>query len=579
MTGDAQEIEWQFDAVALRPVLRWLEEPAGWTGARRVEVVANGVELLQVDLYLETDDWRFQRAGYALRIRRLGRRRGGEAALERLARAPLGPSGLRNRCEISEPLAAPDLPALLRATGPVGERVRAVAGNKRLLPLFELRTRRRSFDLEAEGLPLGRLALAATSIRPNGGGSWSRLRRVEVEVPPPALQALEPFVRELRDTCALPAAGCSRFEAGLLASDLRPAAPQRFGAVQIDPQMTGGAIALAVLRRQFAVFLAKEPGTRLGEDIEELHDMRVANRRLRAALALFAEVLPATALKAREELGWIGRELGAVRDLDVQLEQLDGLVAGMEEADRGALEQLRSLLHDQRETARAAMLELLDSRRYEAFVSRFSRALRDERRPRFGPASLPARALAPALIESRLGSVRKAGGRIGPDSPASDYHGLRTRCKRLRYALEFLEDVYPGETRPLIKRVVAVQDLLGLHQDADVAISRLRSLAVSGCEGLDPGTIFAMGEIAERYRRTTIELRAGFPAAFARLSGKRSQAFLELLARERPVPPTSPGTARANGTPATRIAAIGRPHPNDVSTPAHVPGWNLNPEA
>ena len=77
-----------------------------------------------------------------------------------------------------------------------------------------------------------------------------------------------------------------------------------------------------MLRRQLGVLREKEPGTRLGEDIEELHDMRVATRRLRAALALFSTVLPVRAQTFREELGWLGRVLGAVRDLDVQLDGL-----------------------------------------------------------------------------------------------------------------------------------------------------------------------------------------------------------------------------------------------------------------
>ena len=84
-------------------------------------------------------------------------------------------------------------------------------------------------------------------------------------------------------------------------------------------------LAFAVLRRQLAVVRAKEPGTRLGEDPEELHDMRVATRRLRAALSLFEAVLPVRAQVFREELGWLARLLGSVRDLDVQLEGLAGL--------------------------------------------------------------------------------------------------------------------------------------------------------------------------------------------------------------------------------------------------------------
>ena len=538
MTVDAHEIEWQFDALDLRPVLRWLDRPDAWTGAHGVSVVANGNGVTQVDRYLETDDWRFHRAGYSLRVRRVGRRREAEATLKGLDEASADAPGLRSRRELSEQLGAADVPTLLRASGPVGTRVRAVAGTKPLLPLFEVRTRRRTFLLEAEGLPPGEIALDETAIHQPGGEAPTRLRRVEIEVPEAALQRLEPFVCELRDACALQAAGLSKFEAGILSTDLRPSPPERFGASAIDPEMTSGAVALAVLRRHFSAMLAKEPGTRLGDDIEELHDMRVATRRLRAALSLFAEVLPETALRGRDDLGWIGQMLGAVRDLDVQIEQLDTWLDALGEADRDALTMLRSLLHEQRESARAAMLEMLDSRRYEGFVGRYGRTLRARHLARSGPASRPARALAPDLIESRFRSVRKGGARIGADSPARDYHRLRIRCKRLRYALEFLADLYPGATRPLVRRLVTVQDVLGLHQDADVAIERLRHLAVTRSDDLDPGTIFAMGEVAERYRQSMIEQRAQFPAAFARLSGKQWKALHRLLERERPTPPT-----------------------------------------
>jgi CHAD domain-containing protein len=536
VTNDVRAIEWQFDALDLRPVLRWLENAEGRQDAQAVEVVANGKGVTQVDLYLETDDWRFQRAGYALWIRRLGRRREALAMMKGLDAASADAPGLRSRHELSERVGAADLRTLLGASGPVAARVRAVAGNKPLLALFEVRTRRRAFLLKLEGLPPGEIALDETAIRPNDGGPPARLRRVEIEVPPAALPGLEPFVAELRDACALQPAGLSRFEAGLLSSDLRPAPPERFSATEIDSEMPIGAVALAVLRRQFAAMLAKEPGTRLGDDIEALHDMRVATRRLRAALSLFADVLPETALKAREDLGWVGQGLGAVRDLDVQIEQLDGWLDAAEPEDRDALASLRALLDEQRNTARAAMLEMLDSRRYEGFVSRFGRTLRARHLARSGSAAQPALALAPDLIETRFRSVRKAGNRIGPETPASDYHRLRIRCKRLRYALEFLGDLYPGRTQPLISRLVAVQDLLGKHQDADVAIDRLRQLVATHSHNLDPRTVFAMGEIAERHRRSAIELRAQFPSAYSRLSNKRWKTFRRVLEAGRAMP-------------------------------------------
>ena len=71
MAHEPNETEWQFDAVDLRPVVRWLEEPSGWRGAPHMRVVAVGA-VSQVDLYLDTDDQRLHRAGYALRIRRVG---------------------------------------------------------------------------------------------------------------------------------------------------------------------------------------------------------------------------------------------------------------------------------------------------------------------------------------------------------------------------------------------------------------------------------------------------------------------------------------------------------------------------
>lgn len=286
------------------------------------------------------------------------------------------------------------------------------------------------------------------------------------------------------------------------------------------------------------MLLAKEPGTRLGDDPEELHDMRVAGRRLRAALSLFADVLPPSAASFVDDLRWLGRTLGAVRDLDVQLGQLDGWLARLPEADREALAAVRTLLEADRAAAREAMLSDLDSRRYEVFVGRFGRMLRVARGRRLGPASLPALAVVPSLIEDRFTALRAAADRIGGDSPASDYHRLRIRCKRLRYALEFVTDLYPGQTRRLTKRLVALQDVPGLHQDD----------GTRGAE-LPPEAIFAMGELAERYRRRAVELRARFPQAYARVRGTAWKTFSKSIEAERslqaasipPRVPASPG--------------------------------------
>ena len=540
------DVVWQFDAVDLRPVVRWLDELAEGAESLAVRINPTG-STSQVEVYLDTDDRRFHGAGYALRVRRAGRGKGAgaEATMKELDSITTDPPGERSRHGVSERLQSADPGLLEESDGPVAVRVRAVAGSKRVRPQFEVRTRRRRLSVEAEGLPPGEIVLDEIAIRPAAGGAATRLHRVEIEAPEATFAALRPFVERLQNACRLQPATLTKYEAGALAAGLKTV-PVAFGSTSIEADAPIGRVGLAVLRRQFAALRAREPGTRLGDDSEELHDMRVASRRLRAALSLFADFLPPSAEKLRDDLRWVGHTLGAVRDLDVQLEQLDGWLPDVPETDREALIAVRSLLEAKRSAARETMLDALDSRRYELFVGRFSRLLHSARGRRSGPASLPARAVAPDLIEERFRALRKAADQIEGDSPAAEYHRVRIRGKRLRYALEFLADLYPGRTRPLTKRVVALQDILGLHQDAEVAIERLRRLAGEHGAELHPEAIFAMGEIAERYRRNAAELRARFPEAYGRVTGKTWKAFAKLIEAERPAPTAS----TAQGPPA-----------------------------
>ena len=267
--------------------------------------------------------------------------------------------------------------------------------------------------------------------------------------------------------------------------------------------------------------------------------MRVASRRLRAALSLFADVLPETALKGRR-----GARAGSARcsaPFATSTSRSSSSTPGSTRSRRRTATRstmLRSLLHEQRESARAAMLEMLDSRRYEAFVSRFGRTLRARHLARSGPASRPARALAPDLIESRFRSVRKSGARIGPDSPAADYHRLRIRCKRLRYALEFLGDLYPGRDatadqtarrRPGHPRPAPGRRRRDRSAPAPRRLARRRPRPRDDLRhGRDRRALPAVddraaGAVPGRVRR-------GSPAS----GGRRSASMLE---RERPTPP------------------------------------------
>ena len=265
--------------------------------------------------------------------------------------------------------------------------------------------------------------------------------------------------------------------------------------------------------------------------------MRVATRRLRAALSLFADALPASSTKLREELGWLGGVLGAVRDLDVQLEQLDEWPAALPEADRQPLDALRLLLDEaaRRRTdgdaRRARLAEVPDLRR------RFGRMLRSERMTALGPVG-GARLgrLRADLIESRFRPFRKAANRIGPARagglpPAAD--PLQAVAVRARVSRRRL----PGTRAPAGQAPGRAPGPPGAPPGRRRRDRAAPALAVERGSELPPATVFAMGEIAERYRRDGESSGRGSRPRTPRTKGKGWKALQKEIEVHRPAWP------------------------------------------
>lgn len=528
MATDLLEVEWQYAALDTRPVLRWLQsgQVLGFS------VVPAGVKELD-DTYFDTADWRVHKAGYTCRVRH----KGADAELTLKAMADAS-GGMRSRRELTEELASPsEAPA--RAPGPCGAALRAIAGRAALAPLFRLQTRRQVFMLSDDQGPLGEIALDDTSI-PVGEDTPVRLARVEVEVDQAAVERARPFVAALVSGNGLTEALTSKFESALIATGLRvPGAPD-LGPTAVNAEMTAAQVAYAVLRKQFSAFLANESGTRLGEDIEALHDMRVATRRMRAAMAAVRPFLTPRMLAFRDEFGWVAAALGEVRDLDVQLERMAEWRANFSPERAHALDSVEDLLRARRAASRRRMLLALDSRRYERLVVRFAAALRFGPPRSFAPGRPPVLSVAPDLVEKRYKTVRKAGDKIAKSSPPELYHALRIDAKKLRYALEFVgTGIYGKSAVDFSTRVTALQDVLGLHQDAYVAIDMLQEIADSSGRRLGPSTLMAMGVISERYRAHAEELRAKFPSVYKPIAGEEWRKLFKLMEARRPPAPVA----------------------------------------
>jgi len=534
--GDAVEIEWQFDALDLRPAERWLASlGAGSTsvGAFGPVTVLARPTVVQDDMYLDTEDWRIAQAGYVLRVRDAKSKH--EVTLKALSRQPKSNgSAPKRRREVNEPFKSGS-GGWIEETGPVGWRVSALIGRRPLHQVLAIQTRRRPFDLRLGDEDVAEVALDETAISIDDQNPM-RLLRVEVEVQSEWVEALAPVVDDLQRSSGLAPAALSKFEAGVLARGYVIPTRIDLGPTAVTSDTTIGALADAVVRRQLGALLSHEAGTRLGEDIEELHDMRVATRRLRAALGVFADILTPQFVALAPELAWLAEILGSVRDLDVQLARLADSPEwhgawSSAEAGTSPVDELRAVVTREREQARVVLLQALESPRYDRLTTGLTALAQLGAGQRAAAGHLPATVVVPGLLGQRHRAAVKAARRARRSGEPSDFHRLRIRCKRLRYTLEFVQEVYGDPAAQFIRRLARLQDLLGGLQDCEVSMERLHSLATRAQPPLSRASVFLMGAVAEDSRREAAELLVRARSRVKVLRGEEWQRLSLVLER------------------------------------------------
>ncbi|MGO8683559.1 MAG: CHAD domain-containing protein [Thermoleophilia bacterium] len=300
---------------------------------------------------------------------------------------------------------------------------------------------------------------------------------------------------------------------------------------------TMAAAAVRVLAEHFAHMLDHEDGTRADEDPEHLHDMRVATRRQRAALRVFAASLDQEVMRPHKKaLRRTGRALGAVRDLDVFLIKTQRYLETLPAARSDDLEPLLAAWRAERAHARRRLLTHLDSQGFARFKSRFAAALAEPDRltvalpgERSEPVPQRLQHVLPAVLFERAATVWAFADVLGSEHvPLWRYHQLRKASKGLRYTLEFFADVLGPGARPLIKDVKRLQDHLGDLQDAVVCSDVIRTFLVWGTwqrpddlrETVDE-MIVAPGVAAYLAARQAemIDLVRTFPPVWAAVSG------------------------------------------------------------
>ena len=222
------------------------------------------------------------------------------------------------------------------------------------------------------------------------------------------------------------------------------------------------------------------PAVRRADDIEAVHQMRVASRRLRAALSIFETVLPNQPVKRwRKAVKKVTRSLGAARDLDVQIEFVQKFQKdhGSEKRHRPGLERLVLRLSQQRAVQQPSVLRAMDEierSRILDQVAQFARkTFAQGRLARVTPGGTVSMQFAQEAVRARLGDLVSYESYVSQPDCVAQMHEMRIAAKRLRYTLEIFQPVFGSPIKPFIRSAKQFQTLTGDLHDMDVWLVRL----------------------------------------------------------------------------------------------------------
>jgi CHAD domain-containing protein len=492
---------------------------AAWSGFELPEldhvvdgVVAVTLPAQQLDAtYYDTPDLRLARAGITVRFR-TGEDRVGKWTVK-LPEGDRGPSLVRREIDVRAPAR--------RVPDEVASLVRATVRSAPLAPVGTLSSHRHRVELRdgRRDVALAEVVDDEVSVL-DGRTVTSRFRELEVELTDDGRPAL------------LRAVVARLLEAGAVAGDQTPKIVRALGARALEPpdvvvaaldpdEATLADVVATAIAAGVARLVRHDPGVRLGGDDEDVHQARVAARRLRSDLRTFRSIVdPERAGALREELRWLGGELGVVRDADVLLDRLRAQAATLPATDTRPATALLRRLEGERDAARAALRRAYDGGRYVRLLDDLAAAAVA---PPVGEAAgVRARGAVADLVRGPWKHLAHAVEALD-DPPADEaLHDLRIRAKRVRYAAEAAAPIAGKPPLRFAKAAARLQTVLGDLQDAVVAEAWLRGAAARG-----PGTqALVAGELVAVQHAAMAAARRAWPDAWAALDDKKLRAWL-----------------------------------------------------
>ena len=337
----------------------------------------------------------------------------------------------------------------------------------------------------------------------------------------------------------LAALGCVLCDGGLVDAVARVGEVSLAGhtsspTIPMHPRQEALSAYRAVLANLAATITDNLDGTMEDIDPEFLHELRVAVRRTRSVLAQAKGVVPGDVRdRFREGFGRLGTITGPARDLDVYVMGWADMVAPLKLADPEVLVRVRKEIERRRGAAHRDMAVALAGEETRRTLADWTAWLADPdvepERPR------PVGPVVAARIAKAQAAVLEHGRAIDPTSHPEALHDLRKDAKKLRYLLECFGGLLPAKGRKaFVAQLKALQDNLGDHQDAEVQLGELRTLAHDLHERarVDTDALLAMGRLSDHLDRRRQHERDAFTTRFAAYDTKANRKALDALLAE-----------------------------------------------
>jgi triphosphatase len=428
-----------------------------------------------VSTYFDTPDRALNKGRMALRVRKQGRR------FVQTVKADDNGGDIAARGQWEDAIARPD-PDLTAPQS--GARLQQVVNGSVLKPLFTTTVRRTVATLAPLPTTLIELAIDEGEIRTVDATVTEPIAELELELKSGEVGALYDMALRFLEVAPLRLETQSKADRGYrLIAKRKPrppvvhARPIRFAA-----DGTVDAVLQEVGRRCIVDVVRNVPAAVAGTP-EAIHQMRVALRRLRSALAAVKPMLSAEHYAwATESLKSLAASLGAPRDWDVFADELLHPVTAAMVEEEGTLQGLARLVQRRRRRAYQEVRQAIASAETTAVILRLSRWF-EARAWRDQPVSehsaqlvQPIRELAPTLLARRFRQVRKRSKRFRALTPP-ERHRLRIACKKLRYTVDLLGCLFDEkEVDAYLRALKSLQDDLGYANDVRTAHAILQRL-------------------------------------------------------------------------------------------------------